>query len=60
MSELLEMAKKAKQSSVVLSTLSTPVKNNVLSKSADALLENMDKILQANQKDVEAAKAAGH
>lgn len=59
MSELLEMAKKAKQSSVVLSTLSTPVKNNVLSKSADALLENMDKILQANQKDVEAAKAAG-
>lgn len=59
MSELLEMAKKAKQSSVVLSTLSTPIKNNVLSKSADALLENMDKILQANQKDVEAAKAAG-
>jgi len=59
MSELLEMAKMAKESSVLLSTLPTPVKNKVLYKSAEALLEGMDKILQANQKDVEAAKAAG-
>lgn len=59
MSELLEMAKKAKQSSVVLATLSTPVKNNVLYESADALLDGMDIILQENQKDVEAAKEAG-
>lgn len=59
MSELLEMAKKAKQSSVVLATLSTPVKNNVLYESADALLDGMDMILQENQKDVEAAKEAG-
>lgn len=59
MSELLEMGKKAKQASVVLSTLPTPVKNNVLLKSADALIKGMDKILLENQKDVEAAKAAG-
>lgn len=59
MSELLEMAKMAKESSVLLSTLPTPMKNKVLYKSAEALLEGMDKILQANQKDVEAAKAAG-
>ena len=59
MSELLEMAKLAKQSSVLLATLPTPIKNKVLYKSAEALLEGMDKILQANQKDVEAAKAAG-
>lgn len=59
MSELLEMAKMAKDSSVLLSTLPTPMKNKVLYKSAEALLEGMDKILQANQKDVEAAKIAG-
>lgn len=59
MSELLEMGKKAKQASIILSTLPTPVKNNVLLKSADALIEGIDKILLANQKDVEAAKAAG-
>ena len=59
MSGLLEMAKLAKQSSVLLATLPTPIKNKVLYKSAEALLEGMDKILQANQKDVEAAKVAG-
>ncbi|MEY8319829.1 glutamate-5-semialdehyde dehydrogenase [Lachnospiraceae bacterium 46-61] len=59
MSELLEMAKLAKQSSVLLATLPTPIKNKVLYKSAEALLEGMDKILQANQKDVEVAKVAG-
>lgn len=59
MSELLEMAKMAKESSVLLSTLPTPMKNKVLYKSAEALLEGMDKILQANQKDVEVAKIAG-
>ncbi len=59
MSELLEMGKKAKQAAITLSTLPTPVKNNVLLKSADALIEGIDKILLANQKDVEAAKEAG-
>ena len=59
MSELLEMGKQAKQAAITLSTLPTPVKNTVLLKSADALIEGMDKILLANQKDVEAAKEAG-
>ena len=59
MSELLEMGKKAKEAAITLATLPTPEKNKVLQKSADALLENSDKILEANQKDVEAAKAAG-
>ena len=59
MRELLEMGKQAKQAAITLSTLPTPVKNTVLLKSADALIEGMDKILSANQKDVEAAKAAG-
>lgn len=59
MSELLEMGKKAKQAAITLSTLPTPVKNVVLLKSAEALIEGMDKILLANQKDVEAAKVAG-
>ena len=56
---LLEMGKKAKEASIILATLSTPAKNKILLKSAEALVENMDKILEANKKDVEAAKAVG-
>ena len=59
MSNVLEMAKMAKKASVVLATLPGPKKNEALHKGAEALLENMDKILQANKEDVENAKKAG-
>ena len=59
MSDILEMAKLAKKASVVLATLPTPIKNAALQKGAEALLTNIDKILQANKQDVENAKKAG-
>lgn len=56
---ILEICKKAKIASNELTKLSTETKNKALHKMADALEKNVDKILQANRKDVEAAKAKG-
>jgi glutamate-5-semialdehyde dehydrogenase len=56
---MLNMAKKAKVASRLLSLLSTDVKNRALLKMAEALLENSQGILEANANDVEAAKARG-
>ena len=54
-----EMAKRAKAASVELAKLSTETKNRALLKMAEALEENVDQILDANRRDVEAAKAKG-
>jgi glutamate-5-semialdehyde dehydrogenase len=56
---ILEICKKAKAASVQLAKLSTEEKNLAICKMADALEANADKILAANKKDAEAAKAKG-
>jgi glutamate-5-semialdehyde dehydrogenase len=56
---ILEICKKAKAASVQLAKLSTEEKNLAICKMADALEANADKILAANKKDTEAAKAKG-
>jgi glutamate-5-semialdehyde dehydrogenase len=56
---ILEICKKAKAASFQLAKLSTEEKNLAVCKMADALEANADKILAANKKDAEAAKARG-
>jgi glutamate-5-semialdehyde dehydrogenase len=56
---MLNMAKKAKVASQLLSLLSTDVKNRALLKMAEALVKNSERILEANAQDVKAAKARG-
>ena len=59
MSRLIERGKAAKDTSVVLAKLKTPEKNRALNACADALEKNMDRVLEVNKKDVEAAVANG-
>ncbi|MGB2079995.1 MAG: gamma-glutamyl-phosphate reductase, partial [Vibrio sp.] len=54
--ELIEMGKAAKQASFTLAVTSTATKNYALTLIADALEANSDKILEANAKDLDAAK----
>jgi len=54
-----EICKKAKVASMQLAQLQTEEKNDALEKMAKALETNIDKILEANKKDVDAAKAKG-
>jgi glutamate-5-semialdehyde dehydrogenase len=56
---MLNMAKRAKVASRLLSLLSTDVKNRALLKMAEALVKNSQRILEANANDVEVAKARG-
>jgi len=59
MTTMLEMGKRAKAASVELAKLPTEVKNRALMAMADALEKNTEEIVNANRKDVEAAKAKG-
>ena len=59
MSRLIEMGKAAKDASVILAKLKTPEKNRALNACADTLEKNMDRVLEVNKKDVEAAVANG-
>jgi len=54
-----EICKKSKVASMQLAQLQTEEKNDALEKMAKALEANIDKILEANKKDVDAAKAKG-
>jgi glutamate-5-semialdehyde dehydrogenase len=54
-----EICKKAKIASTQLAQASTEQKNKALCNMADQLEKNCTQILQANQKDVEAARAKG-
>ena len=56
---LTELGIKAKKASAVLATASTEEKNKALSAIADALIGNSEKILLANEKDIENGKKAG-
>jgi len=49
----------AREAARVLATLSTGAKNEILSAMAEALTDRSDEILDANQVDVRAARAAG-
>lgn len=49
----------AKEAEIQIAQLSTKVKNEILLKSAQALLENCSKILEINKKDVENAISSG-
>jgi glutamate-5-semialdehyde dehydrogenase len=57
--QVLEVCKKARLASVELAKLSSEKKNFALSKMAYALEANVDGILEANLKDVNAAKSRG-
>jgi glutamate-5-semialdehyde dehydrogenase len=56
---LSELGKRAKMASMELAKLSTDDKNGALQRMADALEANTRRILDANQKDVDVAKARG-
>ncbi len=55
---LLHLAKKAKEASRILANLSAEKKNETLERMADGLLAQREKILAANAKDTQSAKAA--
>ena len=56
---ITDIAKNANTSALVLAHLSTDLKNQALRLMADALEENCDAILSANEKDLEFAKKEG-
>jgi glutamate-5-semialdehyde dehydrogenase len=56
---ILEICKKAKTASAQLAQASDEQKNKALNSMADVLEESSQKILEANQKDVKAARAKG-
>jgi glutamate-5-semialdehyde dehydrogenase len=54
--EIEEKVIEAKKASIILASVSTDTKNAALEAMAQALDDNRDKILEANQKDIEAAE----
>lgn len=56
--ELIRLARKAKDASRMLANLSTEKKNQALQRMAEGLLAQKDKIFSANAKDVENARRA--
>ncbi len=59
MSEIMEIAERAKNASRRVAALSTAVKDAALSAMATALEENIDRIIAANDKDMAAAEEKG-
>ena len=57
--KIVEMAKKARAASRRLASLPTSVKNRILLKTADALLEKKEYITSENKKDLEAGRKKG-
>lgn len=49
----------AKEAEIQIAQLSTKIKNEILLKAAQALLDNCNKILEINKKDVENAINSG-
>jgi len=56
---VVDIAKKARTAARTLATSSATERNQVLLNIADQLEKNLDLILEANQKDMQAAKSAG-
>lgn len=59
MKDIIELGKRAKQASLSLATAGSNTKDNALQKIAEALIDNSDKIIAANAKDLENGRAAG-
>ncbi len=57
--DIITIGKKAKTASRLTAAMSTPKKNEILLKTAEALIENSSEILAANSEDVEKAKQSG-
>lgn len=57
--EVLAAAQRSKDASRVVGLLTTSEKNTILETAAQALLDNVDDILAANQKDIETARDKG-
>ncbi|MCC8097250.1 MAG: glutamate-5-semialdehyde dehydrogenase [Eubacterium sp.] len=57
--DIITIGKKAKAASRLTAALKTAEKNEILLKTAEALLKNTDEILKANSTDVEKAKQSG-
>lgn len=57
--EVLAAAKRSKDASRVVGLLTTSQKNTILETAAQALLSNVDEILEANQKDIVVARNRG-
>ena len=53
MKDIIELGKRAKQASLSLATAGSNTKDNALQKIAEALIDNSDKIIAANAKDLE-------
>lgn len=58
MAEIKTIAKNAKNASIALSSLSCEVKNAALKNVADALKNNTNSVIEANERDLAAAKIA--
>ncbi len=57
--QIIELARRAKVASASLTALSTVVKNNVLQKVADLLIEEKESIQRENAKDLESGEKKG-
>lgn len=57
--KLIEIGQRAKQAARLLAYASTESKNNALLAMAEAILKNQEEILEANQRDVQAAEEKG-
>ena len=58
-SEILQIAKSAREASLKLANLNTGAKNNALLRMADELIKNSNAIKEANKKDLKAAEGKG-
>lgn len=58
-SQVHDAARRARVAARALATLSTETKNRALHAAADAVLAGVDEILAANERDLDAARAAG-
>jgi glutamate-5-semialdehyde dehydrogenase len=56
MAIIIDLAKQAKEASILLSALSTDVKNNALKEISKALQANKQKIVEANKKDIDTSE----
>ncbi len=56
---MIQLGKRAKAASRGLKIASTATKNNALLAIADALCDNMEMVISANQKDIAAARSSG-
>ncbi len=59
MSEVIEVAERAKRASALLAGASTAEKDRALGAIADALIESVSDLVEVNRRDVSAAEAAG-